>query len=248
MYLNSEWFFFEKNHSESSKPIEVKKPFFMKNTSFPFLGIFLIFISCHPKETVDDLTINKKKLHITTDTLSESNRKLNYSIEINYPKVNSDSWDHLQKSEFTVFIKDFSKSNKRNLTGNYDILYQDDNLLSMLLETEWAVPGTSRILHYSHPVNWNLKEGVPILGNDYFIKKNSTPRIIALAKEKMPENCDINIKTFDLDFTFCEEGIHLKKLFMFNPPECYDVGAVLEWKEIEDLLTDNGKKFLVNQG
>ena len=226
----------------------------MKNTFYPLLGIFLILLSCHPQETVEDLTINKGKLRITTDTLSENDRKLNYSIEISYPKVNNDAWGHLQKyamtffaqnkSEFTTFIKDFKRSSERTLTGDYEILYQDDNLLSMLLETEWAVPGTSRILHHSQAVNWNLKEGVPILGNDYFIKKNSTSRILALAKEKIPESCDINIENFD--FTFSKKGIHLEKIFMSNPPECYGVEIILEWKEMEGILTNNGKKFLVN--
>lgn len=230
----------------------------MKTSFYPLVGILLVFLGCYPQVTVEDLTINKEKLHITTDTVSESNQKMNYTIEINYPKVNDDSWAHLQKyamgfftqnkSEFTTFIKDFRASNERSLIGKYRILYQDDHLLSMLLETEWAVPGTSRILHHSHTVNWNLKEDVPILGNDYFIKENSTPQILALAKEKIPESCDINIKTFDFDFTFCEEGIHLKKLFLSNPPECYGLETVLEWKEMEDILTKNGKKFLVNQG
>ncbi|MGK0389786.1 MAG: hypothetical protein ACI94Y_002531, partial [Maribacter sp.] len=132
--------------------------------------------------------------------------------------------------------------------GDYHILYQDDHLLSMLLETTWIVHGTSKVLYYSHAVNWNLKEGIPVLGNNYFIKKDSTHRILSLAKEKISGSCGINIKNFDSNFTFCKKGIHLKKKYGSSFPECYSIETVLEWKEIEDLLTDNGKKFLVNQG
>lgn len=220
--------------------------------------MLLIFSSCHPQETIGDQTINKGKLHITTDTLSDNNKKLNYSIEIRYPKVNNDSWDHLQKyamgffiknkSEFTSFTEGFRRSKEKKLTGDYRIMYQDDNLLSMLLETTWTVDGSSKILHHSHAVNWNLKEGIPILGNDYFIKKNSSPLVLARARKKIPESCDVSIRSLDLDFTFCEEGIHLKKLFLPKPAECYGIETVLAWKEIKDLLTENGKKFLSIEG
>jgi hypothetical protein len=230
----------------------------MKNTFYPLIGVFLIFLGCHPKETVEDFTINKEKLHITTDTLSESHQRFNYSIEISYPKVNNDSWDPLQKyamdffmqnkSEFTSFTADWKMSKKKTLVGDYHILYQDDHLLSMLLETTWIVHGTSKVLYYSHAVNWNLKEDIPVLGNNYFIKKDSTHRILSLAKEKISGSCGINIKNFDSNFTFCKKGIHLKKKYGSSFPECYSIETVLEWKEIEDLLTDNGKKFLVNQG
>ncbi len=227
----------------------------MKEISFLCLIIITLF-SCvsDNKEAPDENIVSEKSYVIEIDTFRTLNKDLNYRIDYFYPQIQGDIYQKINDrfieikenhiSSFLTFIKDFDAFSQRTCTAKSVVQFKNKYLLSIVMPSVLAVPGTSRLITETETINWSFERNKKIQLNDILISgwKN---KIKKLAKSQLIDSCNFDdVKMSFEKFSFSKENIIIYDTHIVGGPECYENILKFSWKEIDELLNEKGKELI----